>query len=133
MDWTWGANSWPPRSPDLSPLDFFVWGFLEQEVYKICLQDLSSRLDAAIIKLRNDVSLRATIVSMHKLARACIGVEAANFNNSYKFQITYQMVSMHFHYTSRCDICIVNSFAYSFLKDIGNIILILFLLLHFKI
>ena len=70
-----GPIPWPPRSPDLTPLDFFVWSFLKQEVYRtelICLQDLSSRLDAAIIKLRNDVSLRATVVSMHKQARACI-------------------------------------------------------------
>lgn len=25
---------WPPRSPDLTPCDFFLWGFLKQEVYK---------------------------------------------------------------------------------------------------
>lgn len=25
---------WPPRSPDLTPLDFFLWGYLKQIVYK---------------------------------------------------------------------------------------------------
>lgn len=25
---------WPPRSPDLTPLDFFLWGYLKQRVYK---------------------------------------------------------------------------------------------------
>lgn len=25
--------SWPARSPDLSPLDFFYWGYLEQKIY----------------------------------------------------------------------------------------------------
>ena len=25
--------SWPPRSPDLSPMDFFVWGFVKKYVY----------------------------------------------------------------------------------------------------
>lgn len=25
---------WPPRSPDLTSLDFFLWGFLTQKVYK---------------------------------------------------------------------------------------------------
>lgn len=77
-----GPISWPPRSPDLTPLDFFVWGFLKQEVYRtevICLQDLSRRLDAAIIKLRNDVSLRATVVSMRKRARACIRCGGGQF------------------------------------------------------
>ena len=25
---------WPPKSPDLSPLDFFLWGWMKSEVYK---------------------------------------------------------------------------------------------------
>ncbi|KAJ8962740.1 hypothetical protein NQ318_001138, partial [Aromia moschata] len=25
--------SWPPRSPDLNPCDFFIWGDLKQKVY----------------------------------------------------------------------------------------------------
>ena len=29
-----GDISWPPRSPDLSPSDFFLWGYLKAEVYK---------------------------------------------------------------------------------------------------
>ena len=24
---------WPPRSPDLNPCDFFLWGFLKETVY----------------------------------------------------------------------------------------------------
>ena len=24
---------WPPRSPDLTPPDFFLWGFLKSKVY----------------------------------------------------------------------------------------------------
>jgi hypothetical protein len=24
---------WPPRSPDLTPLDFFLWGFVKDRVY----------------------------------------------------------------------------------------------------
>lgn len=27
-------QNWPPRSPDLTPLDFFLWGYLKQKVYK---------------------------------------------------------------------------------------------------
>lgn len=29
-----GAVRWPPRSPDLSVLDFFLWGFLQSKIYK---------------------------------------------------------------------------------------------------
>ncbi len=24
---------WPPRSPDLTPCDFFLWGFIKSKVY----------------------------------------------------------------------------------------------------
>ena len=27
-------NLWPPRSPDLTPADFFLWGLLKGKVYK---------------------------------------------------------------------------------------------------
>lgn len=28
-----GPILWPPRSPDLSPLDFFLWGYVKDTVY----------------------------------------------------------------------------------------------------
>ena len=28
-----GDQNWPPRSCDLIPLDFFLWGFLKSRVY----------------------------------------------------------------------------------------------------
>ncbi|GBM64382.1 hypothetical protein AVEN_101466-1 [Araneus ventricosus] len=28
-----GCVEWPPRSPDLNPLDFFLWGYIKQRVY----------------------------------------------------------------------------------------------------
>ena len=28
-----GPKEWPPRSPDLSPLDFYLWGYLKCKVY----------------------------------------------------------------------------------------------------
>jgi len=27
-------NIWPPRSPDLTPADFFLWGLMKGKVYK---------------------------------------------------------------------------------------------------
>jgi hypothetical protein len=29
-----GHVQWPPRSPDLTPLDFCLWGWIKNEVYK---------------------------------------------------------------------------------------------------
>lgn len=35
-----GAVEWPARSPDLTPLDFFFWGFLKTKVYETRPQNL---------------------------------------------------------------------------------------------
>ena len=29
-----GDIGWPARSPDLAPCDFFLWGYLKEQVYK---------------------------------------------------------------------------------------------------
>jgi hypothetical protein len=42
---------WPPRSPDLTPLDFFLWGYDKDIVYKIpvtSFDELKLRIFAAI-------------------------------------------------------------------------------------
>lgn len=28
-----GDKNWPPCSPDLTPMDFFLWGYLDSKVY----------------------------------------------------------------------------------------------------
>ncbi|XP_071578855.1 histone-lysine N-methyltransferase SETMAR-like, partial [Temnothorax nylanderi] len=43
----YGPHEWPPRSPDLTPLDFFLWGHLKQQVYATRpanAQDLRDRI-----------------------------------------------------------------------------------------
>ena len=40
---TGGRTAWPPRSPDLTPLDFFffAWGFIKDVVYRRNVRDLA--------------------------------------------------------------------------------------------
>ena len=43
-----GSVEWPPRSPDLTPLDFFLWGYLKSKVYQTrpqTLQELRQRIE----------------------------------------------------------------------------------------
>ena len=35
-----GPISWPPRSPDITPLDFFLWGYVKDRVYRTKVRDL---------------------------------------------------------------------------------------------
>lgn len=53
-----GAIEWPPRSPDLTPLDFFLWGHLKTVVYKTQpadIDDLKRRIVAACRSLPAEV------------------------------------------------------------------------------
>ena len=39
-------NLWPPRSPDLTPADFFLWGLLKGKVYKNTPRTIKQLKDA---------------------------------------------------------------------------------------
>jgi len=50
---------WPPRSPDLTPCDFFFWGFVKDTVFvpplPANLQDLRNRTTAAVALVDRDM------------------------------------------------------------------------------
>ncbi|KAJ4438848.1 hypothetical protein ANN_14801 [Periplaneta americana] len=51
-----GPITWPPRSPDLNPLDFYLWGHLKSLVYSSPVPDLESlrnRIVACSEDIRN--------------------------------------------------------------------------------
>lgn len=56
-------NLWPPSSPDLNPLDYYVWGVVEREINKHPHNTISSLKDA----------ITTTMANMNKehLIRAC--------------------------------------------------------------
>ncbi|KAJ9587270.1 hypothetical protein L9F63_019201 [Diploptera punctata] len=35
-----GPFCWPPRSPDITPVDFFLWGYVKDRVFATPVQDL---------------------------------------------------------------------------------------------
>ena len=47
--------AWPPRSPDLTPMDFFLWGFIKNKVYV--------KKYESIIELKTAISLAFEQVS----------------------------------------------------------------------
>lgn len=46
-----GTILWPPRSPDLTPLDFFLWGYLKNKVYKNRVQDINELMERIIAEI----------------------------------------------------------------------------------
>ena len=53
-----GDVPWPPRSPDLSAPDFFLWGYLKGKVY-IEMPDTLQQLKRSIIQEINNISPEA--------------------------------------------------------------------------
>lgn len=79
-----GPILWPPRSPDLNPLDFFYWGCLKEQVYKKpinSLEELRLRVAEAarILSLKNyNNRLQRSFI---KRCRACIRASGAQFEH----------------------------------------------------
>ncbi|XP_039303521.1 uncharacterized protein LOC120357400 [Solenopsis invicta] len=47
-------HEWPPRSPDLTPMDFFAWGYIRDQVYQTLprtREDLINKIQAASRKI----------------------------------------------------------------------------------
>lgn len=80
-----GPISWPPRSPDLTPLDFFLWGYLKSLVYETPVQsdqDLIARIVAAAGEISdNPAILRRVRHSLENRCGLCIQERGRNFEH----------------------------------------------------
>lgn len=77
-----GPFPWPPRSPDLNPLDYCVWGYLKEKVYFSPVQtreELVLRIEDATNSLKESDFLIPTINSLITRCRKCIEVEGLHF------------------------------------------------------
>jgi len=77
--------NWPPRSPDLIPLDFCLWGLMKSEVYRIKVDTWEELfvyiLDViACIKERQD-ALRQTTRHVFTWVANCIDVDSGIFEH----------------------------------------------------
>jgi hypothetical protein len=72
-----GPVAWPPRSPDLTPLDFFLWGHIKTVVYErptTTLLDLQERISVACREIQPDTFARVRQAIQHR-TQLCIGSE----------------------------------------------------------
>lgn len=76
-----GPVTWPARSPDLTPLDFFLWGHIKEIVYKEILttrDDMRNRITLAFQEITRETLLRVRD-SVHRRLRLCINNEGGHF------------------------------------------------------
>jgi len=77
-----GTVAWPPRSPDLTPMDFCVWGLYKSLVYFHEVQseeELRRRIDRASEEVRRIISSGVTGRQVRDRARACIRYNGGHF------------------------------------------------------
>jgi len=93
-----GLQNWPPRSPDLIPLVFHVWGYTKSMVY-VCkvdtIYELLQRIFDAARRVRNAAFLRKVTISMVKWVRMCIQTEGDHFEYflNWTVQCYFQAIS----------------------------------------
>jgi hypothetical protein len=47
---------WPPRSPDLSPLDFYLWGHLKAMVYQEKIRNMNHLKESIRMGFQSNVN-----------------------------------------------------------------------------
>ena len=74
---------WPARSPDLNPLDFFLWGYLKSLVYNprpATLDELERNITQAIAGL-DPAMINRAILDIRARCHACIAAQGGHFEN----------------------------------------------------
>uniref|UniRef100_A0AAF5DK87 Transposable element Tc3 transposase n=1 Tax=Strongyloides stercoralis TaxID=6248 RepID=A0AAF5DK87_STRER len=68
-----GNINWPSRSPDLSPLDFFLWGYLKDRVYRNkpeMIEDLKENIETEIADIPRSM-LKRVMNSFYDRVQQC--------------------------------------------------------------
>lgn len=79
-----GPILWPPRSPDLNPLDFFYWGCIKEKVYSEAIssvEELRARIQVAASKIEEAGYARRIKRSFIRRCRACIAAGGGHFEH----------------------------------------------------
>ena len=72
---------WPPNSPDLNPVDYKIWGVLQERVYKTRIRDVNHLKERLIEEWSSfdQKIIDGSIRQWRKRLRACISVDGGHF------------------------------------------------------
>jgi len=77
-----GKQNWPPRSPDVNPLDYHVWVYMKAVVCAHKLntrEELFQRILSAARSINNAAVLRKVTSSLVTRVRKCIQADGGHF------------------------------------------------------
>ena len=75
-------KKWPPRSPDLNPCDYFLWGYLKSRVYNPLpkdLNDLKANIEREIKNISTDT--QNAILNFSKRCDLVIKAKGGHIDN----------------------------------------------------
>ena len=78
-----GAVKFPPRSPDLTPLDFYLWGSLKNDVYRskpATLDDLRESIAMSCAAITLD-RLQNVVQAADRRVRQCLDADCGHFEH----------------------------------------------------
>lgn len=76
-------KKWPPRSPDLNPCDYFLWGYLKSRVYSPLpktLDQLKANIEREIKNIRPEI-LKEVFINLKKRCNLVIQKFGGHFEN----------------------------------------------------
>jgi len=80
-----GSIEWPPRSPDLTPMDFFFWGVVKNKVYEKnpkTVHELTDYIHDAFREINEDRNLCRTVCqSVLDRCEECCNVGGGHFEH----------------------------------------------------
>lgn len=78
-----GPDLWPPNSPDLNPVDYKIWGLMQERVYKSPIKDMNE-LKQRLIETWSTMQqslIDEAIDEWRKRLRFCISAEGGHFEH----------------------------------------------------
>lgn len=78
-----GPIRWPARSPDLTPLDFFLWGFLGNKIYRHRSDNIGQLREKFEVALRSvsNIHIRNALNGVRKRCQWCINQNGHQFEH----------------------------------------------------
>lgn len=80
-----GPIPWRARSPDLTPMDFYVWGHMKSLVYDISpvpsIEELRQRIINAANEIKTTLTSKVVKSELRKRMRACVRNRGSHIEN----------------------------------------------------
>lgn len=76
------AVPWPARSPDITPLDFYLWGYVKNEVYEFNPPANKNELEQRVLNILSNINrntLQRVTKTVLKKCQQCINKNGRHF------------------------------------------------------